>query len=147
MPLGKFASWRFAIAFELGVELPADRLDDLTVEDFKSGFEQAHYRMFYHGVGANRPIEIVSFRVGATYPVEDIPDMHSGSDRQGDPEDHPIFDGGAWIDCQHIASGALEQGVSIDKTTIIEGSTATTLVPSGWQAELDAASNLTMKRN
>jgi N-methylhydantoinase A len=134
-------------AFELGVDLPGERLDSLTVDDFRQGFEQAHYRMFYHGVGANRPIEIVSFRVGATYPVEEVPEMHSAGDTQRDPADHPIFDGGDWIDCRHIASGALKRGVKIDRPTIVEGSTATTFVPSGWQAELDDASNLIMKRS
>jgi N-methylhydantoinase A/oxoprolinase/acetone carboxylase beta subunit len=46
-----------------------------------------------------------------------------------------------------MASESLKPGVIIDKPTIIEGSTATTFVTSGWQAELDAASNLIMKRS
>ena len=133
-------------AFELGVEVPPERLDSLTVEDFRKGFEEAHYRMFYHGVGSNRPVEIVSLRVGATYPAETIPEMHATGDRDHDPVDHPIFDGGKWSDCQHLASGALKPGLKIARPTIIEGSTATTLIPAGWRAELDDASNLIMKR-
>ena len=134
-------------AFELGVELPGDRLKSLTVKDFNDGFEEAHYRMFYHGVGSNRPIEIVSFRVGATYPVGEIPDMQSTGDGGHSLTEHPVFDGGKWIDCQHMASQSLKTGELINKPTIIEGSTATTFVTSGWQAELDDASNLIMKRS
>ncbi len=134
-------------AFELGVELPPDRIDALTVDDFRKGFEEAHYRMFYHGIGANRPIEIVSMRVGATFPAESIPEMQAVGDSDHDPADHPIFDGGAWSPCEHLASGAMKVGLKITKPTIIEGSTATTLIPSGWQAELDGASNLIMKRS
>ncbi|MEX0760318.1 MAG: hydantoinase/oxoprolinase family protein, partial [Tistlia sp.] len=134
-------------AFELAVELPAERLDSLAVEDFGKGFEAAHYRMFYHGVGANRAIEIVSLRVGATYPAESIPEM-SAIDKGGrDPADHPIFSGGRWIDCQHLGGSSLVQGQRIDRPTIVEGSTATTYIPAGWQAELDAAGNLVMKRS
>lgn len=134
-------------AFELGVELPGDRLQSLTVKDFGDGFEEAHFRMFYHGVGANRPIEIVSFRVGATYPVGEIPDLRSTGDAAHSLVEHPVFDGGEWISCQHMASEALKTGEKIDKPTIIEGSTATTFVPAGWHAELDGASNLIMKRS
>lgn len=134
-------------AFELGVELPGDQLKSLTVKNFEDGFEQEHFRMFYHGVGSNRPIEIVSFRVGATYPVGDIPELRSTGDAVHSPAEHPVFDGGTWISCQHLASESLKTGEKIDRPTIIEGSTATTFVTSGWQAELDAASNLIMKRS
>ncbi len=133
-------------AFELGVELPGDRLNALTVDDFRDGFEQAHYRMFYHGIGSNRPVEIVSFRVGATYPVEEVPVMHSTGDVARTPADHPVFEGGDWITCQHIASEAVKNAGTIDIPTIIEGSTATTFIPVGWRAELDHANNLIMKR-
>ncbi|GAB5467507.1 MAG: hydantoinase/oxoprolinase family protein [Rhodospirillales bacterium] len=134
-------------AFELGVELPAARLEQLTVEDYRKGFEEAHYRVFYHEAGANRPIEIVSLRVGATFPAESIPDMQASGDSARDPVDHPLFDAGRWADCQHLANGALKPGLKIDRLTIVEGSTATTLVPTGWRAELDAAGNLIMKRS
>lgn len=133
-------------AFELGVELPADRLDALEVEDFLKGFEEAHYRMFYHGIGANRPIEIVSLRAGATYPAEFIPEMRASGEDERESAEHPVFDGGRWTDYRHLSSGALVPGLKIGEPTIIEGSTATTLVPEGWDAELDAASNLVMRR-
>ncbi len=134
-------------AFELGVELPADRLDGLEIEDFRKGFEEAHYRMFYHGIGANRPIEIVSLRAGATYPAEYVPEMRASGEAEGSAAEHPVFDGGRWTDYSHLTSGALVPGLKIGEPTIIEGATATTLVPEGWQAELDAASNLVMRRN
>ena len=134
-------------AFELAVELPAERLDSLTIEDFQSGFEAAHFRMFYHGIGSNRAIEIVSFRVGATYPSHGIPDMHAAAGSGRQPADHPIFDGGGWVACRHLASDFVAAGVPIAGPAIIEGSTATTLIPAGWRAELDAASNLIMKRS
>ncbi|MEO1194399.1 MAG: hydantoinase/oxoprolinase family protein [Pseudomonadota bacterium] len=137
-------------AFELGVALPAERLESVTVEDFRHGFEEAHYRMFYHKAGPNRPIEIVSLRVGATYPAESIPDMQA-SVESGDGEselvDHPLFDAGEWAACQHLANSAMKPGLTIDRLTIIEGSTATTLVPKGWRAEMDDANNLIMKRS
>ncbi|MEQ8654407.1 MAG: hydantoinase/oxoprolinase family protein [Kiloniellales bacterium] len=134
-------------AFELGVELPAEKFDRLGVEDFRQGFEEAHYRMFYHAAGPNRPIEIVSLRVGATFPAESIPDLQASDDATSDPVDHAIYDGGSWADCQHLANGALKSGQTINRLTIIEGSTATTLVPTGWHATLDDAGNLIMKRS
>jgi len=134
-------------AFELAVELQPDRLDSLTIEDFQSGFESAHYRMFYHGIGSNRAIEIVSFRVGATWPMSEIPELRSAAGSGRQPVDHPVFDGGRWASCRHLASDALVPGATLAGAAIIEGSTATTFIPQGWHAELDAASNLIMKRS
>ena len=37
--------------------------------DALKAFEEAHYRVFFHGLGANQKVEIVSFRVGASVPV------------------------------------------------------------------------------
>ena len=134
-------------AFELGVELDPGRLDSLTAEELRDGFEQAHHRMFFHGIGGSRPVEIVSFRVGATYPVEEIPQMNGAGTAETEAADRPIFDGGRWIDYGHIPDGALTPGMAIDRPTVIEGATATTLVPSGWRAELEASGNLVMRRS
>ena len=134
-------------AFELGVELDPGRLDSLTEDELRDGFEQAHHRMFFHGIGGSRPVEIVSFRVGATYPVEEIPQMNAGSTLETEAADRPIFDGGRWIDYGHIPDGSLTPGAAIDRPTVIEGSTATTLVPSGWRAELESSGNLVMRRS
>jgi len=134
-------------AFELGVEVPEERLESLTVEDLQHAFEEEHQKVFFHGVGANRAIEIVSLRVGATYPAPTIPELRAVASASRPPATHPIFDGNRWQDCRHLAGEAVEGGAEIAGPTIIEGSTSTTFVPTGWQATPDRAHNLVMQRS
>ncbi len=133
-------------AFELAVDFPAGRIDQLDRADFLDGFEAAHQRVFYHGIGADRPAEIVSLRVGAAYPVAEMPELRNTASRAHPPATHPIFDGGRWVDCRHLASDGLETGAVLSGPVIVEGSTATTFLPEGWEAGLDSASNFIMRR-
>ena len=51
-----------------GVEVPADRLDSLDASLLSGLFAEAHHRTFMHA-GLDRPVEIVTLRVGATLPI------------------------------------------------------------------------------
>ena len=133
-------------AFELAVDFPAERLDSLDRADFLDGFEAAHQRVFYHGIGADRPVEIVSLRVGAAYPITEIPELRNTASRAHPPALHPIFDGGRWDECRHLASDGLQDGEALAGPVIVEGSTATTFLPEGWVGALDGASNFIMRK-
>jgi N-methylhydantoinase A len=62
------------------------------------------------------------------------------------PESTRIFHGEGWIDCARHAAEALKQGQTIDGPAVIDGYTATTWVPPGWTATLDASDNLILRR-
>ena len=133
-------------AFEVPVDLPGERLDSLDEADLLNAFEEVHQRLFYHGIGSGKPVEIVSFRVGATLPLKSVVPMQPLPAAARDASHYRLFDGGAWHDCMHLESGALTQGESIPGPAIFEDSTTTVLVPAGWTASLDAHSNTTMRK-
>jgi len=134
-------------AFEVGVEIPADRLGSLDAAYLAELFADAHHRTFMHGATLDRPVEIVTLRVGATLPIGAAPRLDRETLANRAPEAAKIFHGEAWIDCARYTSEALTAGQKITGPAVIEGYTATTWVPPGWTAELDPADNMIVRRS
>src|SRR5712671_4993733 len=134
-------------AFEVGVEIPADRLSSLDAAYLAELFADAHHRTFMHGATLDRPVEIVTLRVGATLPIGAAPRLDRETLANRAPEAAKIFQGEAWIDCARYTSEALTAGQKITGPAVIEGYTATTWVPPGWTAELDPADNMILRRS
>jgi N-methylhydantoinase A len=99
-----------------------------------------------HGATLDRPVEIVTLRVGATLPIDAAPRLDRET-MESPPEKTRIFHGEAWIDCVRHAAEALKQGQKIDGPAVIDGYTATTWVPPGWTATLDTSDNLILRRS
>ncbi|HZB55265.1 MAG TPA: hydantoinase/oxoprolinase family protein, partial [Reyranella sp.] len=133
-------------AFEVGVELPANRLASLDSAYLAELFADAHHRTFMHGATLDRPVEIVTLRVGATLPIGTAPKLDREMLAARAPEKARIFHGEGWIDCARYTAETLAAGQKITGAAVIEGYTATTWVPPGWTAELDAADNLILRR-
>ena len=134
-------------AFEVGVEIPADRIDALDAAYLAGLFADAHHRTFMHGATLDRPVEIVTLRVGATLPIGAIPQLDREKLAARAPEQAKIFHDEAWLDCARHTAEALTSGQKIVGPAVIEGYTATTWVPPGWTAELDPADNLILRRS
>ncbi|MDB5487037.1 MAG: Hydantoinase, partial [Reyranella sp.] len=134
-------------AFEVGVEIPADRLASLDAAYLSGLFADAHHRTFMHGATLDRPVEIVTLRVGATLPIGGAPKLDREKLEARAPEQAKIFHGEAWLDCARHTAEALAAGQEIVGPAVIEGYTATTWVPPGWTAGLDAADNLILRRS
>jgi len=91
-------------AFEVGVEIPADRLSSLDAAYLAELFADAHHRTFMHGATLDRPVEIVTLRVGATLPIGTAPKLEAGGlDREKlaarAAEKARVFHGDGWLDC------------------------------------------------
>ena len=134
-------------AFEVGVEIPADRLDTLDAAYLAELFADAHHRTFMHGATLDRPVEIVTLRVGATLPIGGAPRLDREALAARAPEQAKIFHDEAWLDCARHTAEALTAGQKITGPAVIEGHTATTWVPPGWGAELDAQDNLILRKS
>ena len=134
-------------AFEVGVEIPADKLGTLDAEYIAGLFADAHHRTFMHGATLDRPVEIVTLRVGATLPIGAVPRLDRKVLAARAPEQTRIFHDDAWIDCARHTAEALNAGQEITGPAVIEGYTATTWVPPGWTAGLDRADNLILRRS
>ena len=133
-------------AFEVGVEIPANRLASLDAAYLAELFADAHHRTFMHGATLDRPVEIVTLRVGATLPIGMAPKLDRETVAAHESERTRIFHGEAWVDCARRTAEALTSGQQIVGPAVIEGHTATTWVPAGWTATLDAADNLILRR-
>ena len=134
-------------AFEVGVEIPAERLDTLDAVYLSELFADAHHRTFMHGAKTDRPVEIVTLRVGATLPIGRLPRLDREKLAARAPDQAKIFHGEAWLDCPRHTAEALTAGQRIVGPAVIEGHTATTWVAPGWTAELDPADNLILRRS
>ena len=134
-------------AFEVGVELPAERLSALDAAYLAERFADAHHRTFMHGATLDRPVEIVTLRVGATLPIGPAPRLDRETLAERAAGKTRIFRGEAWIDCARHTAEALAAGQHIVGPAVIEGYTATTWVAPGWTATLDAADNLSLRRS
>jgi len=132
-------------AFEVGVEIPADKAAALDAQYIAELFADAHHRTFMHGATLDRPVEIVTLRVGATLPIGAAPPLDRETQERV-PGKTRIFHGDGWIDCARHAAEALKPSQRIEGPAVIEGYTATTWVPPGWTATLDAADNLILRR-
>jgi N-methylhydantoinase A len=133
-------------AFEVPVEVPEDRVAALDAAYLAERFGEAHHRMFLHGANLDRAVEIVSLRVGATLPIESLPKLERERVAPRAAEQARIHEGGAWIDCARHAAEAIPEGQPIPGPAVIEGYTATTYVPPGWTAAIDAADNMVLRR-
>ncbi len=133
-------------AFEVAVEIPAERLQSLDAAYLAERFADAHHRTFMHGAALDRAVEIVTLRVGATLPIGLPPRLDREQLAPRDPEKAKVFHNEAWIDCARFAAEALSAGQRIEGPAVVEGYTATTWVPPGWTAELDPADNMVLRR-
>ena len=132
-------------AFEVGVEIPADRLGSLDAAYLAGLFADAHHRTFMHGATLDRPVEFVTLRVGATLPIGAAPRLDREAQEQA-PDKTRIFHDAGWTDCTRHTAEALKPGQKIEGPAVIEGYTATTWVPPGWTATLDASDNMILRR-
>ncbi len=134
-------------AFEVGVEIPASRLGALDAAYLAGLFADAHHRTFMHGATLDRPVEIVTLRVGATLPIGTAPRLDRETEASRGTDTTRIFHGEAWIDCIRHTAEALGPGQVIAGPAVVEGYTATTWVPPGWTATLDEADNMILRRS
>jgi N-methylhydantoinase A len=134
-------------AFEVAVDFGSDEVAALTRDALLKAFEEAHYRVYFHGIGASQKVEIVSLRVGASAASADSPALTEP--RGGDTAIavHALFDSGGWIDCRHVPAAAIAAHADLAGPAIVSGATATTYIPKGWTAARDAGDNLIMRRD
>ncbi len=133
-------------AFEVPVTLEPADLESLTAEALKRLFGAAHQRIYFHGAAADKAIEAVSFRLGVTVPLTDIPRLREVAVDGGHPIDIEIFDGRQRQAGRAMARAALAGGTQIPGPALLEDETSTILVPAGWVAAVDDWDNLIIRR-
>ena len=133
-------------AFEVSVPLGED-LTGLSAEGLASAFADAHHRVFEFSKPPGDPVEIVSFRIGASAGAEPFPVFQQSDDRDdaGRERRIEITEGGARRDCALITRGGVGEAPRRGPI-LIEDETATVYVPPGWRVHRDAGDALILTR-
>jgi N-methylhydantoinase A len=118
----------------------------------RARFDETHAR--FHGHAApERAVEIVSYRVRLRVRVPKYrqPAAASVKSRRAPKEAlkgvrAACFDGASETKCKLYERGLLPPGSALEGPAIVEQFDATTVVPRGWSARVDAAANLVLRR-
>lgn len=132
-------------AFEVSVPVDPRVVDTLSLEQIVSGFLAEHQKIYGHGAHEQKPVEIVSFRVGLHIRQDEKPSIAPESSRQVPAGHVDIRDGGETVRAQLLWRGNLEVGAAIEGPALVEDTTATIWVPTGWKAEVDRNHNFIMR--
>jgi N-methylhydantoinase A len=132
-------------AFEIEVQTP-ESVEEVSVASLRRSFDAAYERIFLHHANAERPVEIVSVRVGATVPRTSL--SESSFALTGDTTEQlvPVYENGCDSICVLNTRGSLRAGAVLTGPAIMTDETSTLYVPPQWCARHDEHYNLIMTR-
>jgi N-methylhydantoinase A len=136
--------------YELGVALPEGAITPATIAALVEGFAQVH-RQRYGFVAEGEPVQLVTLRIEATGAVrkaELLAHPESAPEASGAIVDRrPVWlaEAGGVADTPIYARDALRPGNRFAGPAIVEQMDATTLVPAGMTARVDAWLNLILE--
>jgi N-methylhydantoinase A len=133
-------------AFEVPVLFEELELESLRAADVHKRFGDAHQRVYFFGGEATKPIEFVSFRLGVTAPLEQLPLLAQSQPGAGPPRPIQVFDGKAWRDAHLLPRQALTREKRLSGPALIEDPTSTLYLPAGWTARPDDNDNTILER-
>ena len=129
-------------AFEVPVELGEDDLACLTAERLHRLFGEAHQRVYFFGAALDKQVEIVSFRMGLTAPLDVLPVLTESAEFAVPEQDIEMFNSRSLQRGRLMSRSALEAGRQIPGPALLEDPTSTLLVPARWTAERDRSDNM-----
>lgn len=133
-------------AFEVPVPFTEKELPKLTAAAVRKRFGETHERIYFFGREAVKPCEFVSFRMGLTLPLAELPllkESDTGSVKQAKIE---IYDQRDWRQGTLRSRASLKPGQHVKGPALLEDPTSTLLVPKGWTAWRDEADNTILER-
>ena len=140
-----FADMRFVgQAFEVPVGFDPSELAGLSAQDVRDRFREAHHRVYFFRGDESKPVEFVSFRLGVTLPLAELPVLTETE--TGLPVDHEIdlFDDRRWWRGRLVSRARMRLGEEVVGPALLEDPTSTVFLPAGWVASRDDADNTTM---
>ena len=133
-------------AFEVPAHFSPDELPGLTAADVAERFRAAHQQVYFFGGETAKPVEFVSFRLGATVALGDVPPLRETEASAGAESEIDLFDGRRWQKGRLVSRSRLREGAEIAGPALLEDPTSTVFLPEGWTATRDAADNTVMTR-
>lgn len=131
-------------AFEVPAHFDPDELPGLTAADVAERFRDAHHKVYFFGGETAKPVEFVSFRLGVTYALSEIPELHETEASVAEDRAIDLYDKGGWQPGRLVSRASLGVGDTLDGPALLEDPTSTVFLPAGWTATRDAADNTVM---
>ncbi|TCT09656.1 N-methylhydantoinase A [Paralcaligenes ureilyticus] len=131
-------------AFEVSVDLAESEMEGLNAARLRQLFGDMHQKLFYFGAEDSKPIEFVSFRLGLTAPIENLPLLKESEGQAIEPRKIDIYDGRAWHQAIFQSRSDIKPGKSIAGPALLDDPTCTLIVPAGWEATRDSADNMAL---
>ena len=148
MKLTLTAEMRFVgQAFEVPVVFAEREIKRMTAASIKARFAEAHQRVYFFGGEAEKQIEFVSFRLGLTAPLKDLPLLAETETGASAETAIRVYDAKAWHDGRLRSRASLRPRDRIVGTALLEDPTSTLYVPVGWTARRDANDNTILERS
>ena len=141
----------------------AARLDEAALAAVRARFDQRHAQIHGHAA-KERPVEVVSYRVRVRVTVpkyKPVPATPPRSPRAIEaavkgrrriyfppPNPPPLAGegkGGGWVEARLYERDRLDIGSTLTGPAIVEQFDATTVIPAGWSARVDAYRNLILR--
>ena len=133
-------------AFEVPVSFDLASLETLSEADIRARFQEEHHKVFFFGGASGKPIELVSFRLGMTLPVDQVPVLSEDSSEARASRDIDLYINRGWQKGRLVGHGSLATDAAIAGPALLEDPTSTLFLPQGWQAVRDAHHNTIMTR-
>ncbi len=133
-------------AFEVPVTFTEGELGKVTAAKVRARFGEAHHRVYFFGGEADKPVEFVSFRMGLTAHLKDLPILAESDDRPVKSQTIDLFDQRAWTKGRLKSRSAIGFKEKVPGPALLEDPTSTLIVPKGWIATRDAADNTVLTR-
>ena len=133
-------------AFEVPVRFDVATLAQLTADDIRARFNEEHHKVYFFGGASNKLVELVSFRLGMTLALKDVPIL-SESDATIDYDSEiEVYTDRAWHRGRLTSRASLVVGDPVAGPALLEDPTSTLFLPTGWQAVRDSHDNTIMTR-
>lgn len=134
-------------AFEVPVAFAEREIERMTSAGIRRRFAEAHQRVYFFGGETDKPIEFVSFRLGLTAPLKDLPLLAETETSTSTETAIRIYDAKAWQDGRLRSRASLRPRDRIVGPALLEDPTSTLYVPVGWTARRDANDNTILERS
>ncbi len=133
-------------AFEVPVTLSEDDVRQVDRELISKMFGQAHEKIYFFGADSDKPIEFVSFRLGITAELGELPLLQEERSYRVPRGEIELFDRRRAWQGTLLSRSDLAEGETLSGPLLLEDPTSTLFVPAGWQAVTDEQQNLVLKR-
>ena len=133
-------------AFEVPVSFDVGSLETLTQADIQERFNEEHHKVFFFGGASSKPVELVSFRLGMTLPLDQLPILSEERPGKSNDREIELYINRGWQKGRLAGQASLAAGAPLAGPALLEDPTSTLFLPQGWEAVRDEHHNTIMTR-